>query len=77
MLKELPGRFYQKDPDTDLPWNQRRICSQGTQLKVKQVSDRASDEWFKENGSAVYYEVQLKLFQEHIQFTGYGHGPVD
>lgn len=62
LLRELPEKFYQKDPATGIIVEaDEDVLPKGTQLKVRQVSDRECDEQFEENGlRAVYYEIQLK-----------------
>lgn len=62
ILRRLPEQFYEKDEATGIVVEaEAGVLPQGTSLKVKQVSDKASDSWFEENGlRAVYYEIRLK-----------------
>lgn len=62
LLRELPEKFYQKDPETGIVVEtEDDLLPKGTELKVKQVRNKNMDAYFEEMElRAVYYEIQLK-----------------
>lgn len=68
ILNKLPEQFYEKDEATGIVVEaEAGVLPSGTSLNVKQIFDKDSDGWFKENGMrAVYYEIQLKAHGESL-----------